>query len=1797
MNEPSDENESISSGDDNIRRRISELEQAIRLADTDDVEDTATFEEQSTADENSEMEPTGESVESDRDTRPVPKYTGRDFAVWKAQVERVIIARGYSLALTSTFDEAKTRKETDKFLKADAWVQSLLITSVDNTHARPLVRCTTAKDMWEKLVLMHESKSDANALLLQQKFYELKMEKNENVQQYVARGEYIKGQLDDIGVKTVDEVMLANRIVMGLPKRFISFISSWMRTKAHERTLKELVPKLLAEEEMLNKFRGPDKRNEQKPEAMSSESRQREGDGSRRRDKRSKDNKPKSEESKGQSKGKNGKRERVKIDRDQCANCFQKGHWRKDCPNPKAKGNVAVAKTNEAQVSEAVIAIGSYDALSNNVEVARNDWLLDSGASEHMTFDKSEFVNYRQLDEPIRVRFGNDHQELAIGIGDVKIIAIVGKDQRKPILIKDALYIPKIKRKLISVSATTKQGCTGTIEPDKIVIRHGDNVRLIANKEGSLYRVMTSRPEANMSTPISELSLWHQRLAHVNKRTIVKMAKDNVVDGLPEFSYADVKRKTPADTIDCEPCMKGKQARRHFPRRSCDRATVAGERVHADICGPIGTETIGKNKYFVLIKDEFTNYRYVYFIRSKEEVFDCLRRYFAEFEAESKHKVLKLVSDCGSEFTSKRTKELLLSRGIAQEFSAPFTPEQNGFVERDNRTIMEAARSMLYHKSLPEKLWGEAVMTAVYVVNRTINERNQTQTPFEKLYGRKPRVDHMRVFGSLVYMKQQEKKRSGYQKKLEARAAPMVMVGYERDYTYRLYEPDKNQVVKSREVYFDETKSYNKVDSVETYKHLDNYLDSMPHGSEASDEEFSDTESEAEAESDIEADDNASEDFPQPTESRYGLQTRLNAKAEALVAFDDEPQSYKEAISGNDAKEWNKAMQEEYKSLVKNKTWTLMTLPPGRSAIKCKWVFKIKRTTDGNIERYKARLVACGYSQKPGIDYKETFSPVVRLDSVRIILALVAKYDLELIHFDVKTAFLNGSITENIYMQQPEGFEKGSALVCKLNRSLYGLKQASKVWNDCFVSFLKEFHLEPLQKDTCILVRKKPNDKARLIIAIYVDDGLACSDDVTLLDKVVKHLSERFDITVMEAKCFVGLQIHRDRTRKTMFINQQHYIEQVVKMYHLEESKDVSTPLDNHQRLCIQGTNDGLNREPTDKPYREVIGSLMYAMLGTRPDISFAVNVLARYCQAPRLAHWNAAKRVIQYLNTTKTLGIVYNKGSDNKGLSCFVDSDFAADIDTRKSTTGALIMFDEGPIIWKTSKQSIVATSTTEAEFIAASVATKETLWAQQLLGELGEPQSVTDIYIDNQGAIKVILNNQVHPKTKHIDVKYMFLRDVAAQGLIRPVYVQTENQRADILTKALARGQFQKLRESISIMKLSALICTLALATSTLAAPLQDMSSEEGPYRIILALQNPCRDLPAAYEIEKFDDPKKTLLNHYNFMSGVICDRKFDEVIQLAEQDLQSCSGAMRQRRSLIEAGKAVLRGLGEKLSGVGVTNFVKSEFSRTMNLAKEALISEMSKQVSKRTKSFIVSPTERRPIETDDVRLVSESAAHHPTELAIVDAMMMPRLSWAAFHTNRELVAGGANIKAIRRHCLKRELATRELNEMLGSDILGSLLPEETYLNDLSYDRNTRTIEIVFSERNKTAVPLTASSVSELVSIEEQKRKTLIKWFGVCFVALFVIIVATGIVGVIIFRGRLQREADNDENERRQSTCNQQNGEVDHYKVPRSESRRERVFAQEQIIESHYAPLSSQILQRQRDNLVSRSRQDLQ
>ena len=517
----------------------------------------------------------------------------------------------------------------------------------------------------------------------------------------------------------------------------------------------------------------------------------------------------------------------------------------------------------------------------------------------------------------------------------------------------------------------------------------------------------------------------------------------------------------------------------------------------------------------------------------------------------------------------------------------------------------------------------------------------------------------------------------------------------------------------------------------------------------------------------------------------------------ATIGDIQEPQTLEEALASPQADMWRLAMDDEFKSLLGNNTWTLETPPPGIKPIPVKWVYKIKRNADGSIERFKARLVAKGFMQREGVDFNEVFAPTGKHTTLRTLLAIVVRDNLELHHMDVKTAFLNGVLEEDIYMRQPPGYEQGPpGTACHLHKAIYGLRQAPRAWHLKLKSVLESLGFITSEADPSLYILR--DSDSNLYLLVYVDDLLLASRSSDTLKKIKSALMKEFDIKDLgEATYFLGMEFERDRAAGTLKLSQHKNALDLVTRYGLLECKPKSLPLSPSIKLAKDPDHP---LDTTVHGYSELVGSLLYLSVCTRPDIAQAVGALARYMSAPGESHWQALKGVMRYLAGTLDCGIVYT--ADGGEIIGYCDADFAGDIDTRRSTTGYVFTLCGGAVSWSSRLQPTVAASTTEAEYMAAAHATKEALWLRKLLTDFGITTTVIKIMCDNQAAISLLKNPISSQRSKHIDVIHHFARERVLRGETTFVYIQTAKMIADCMTKAVPEDKFKFCRNGMGVL-----------------------------------------------------------------------------------------------------------------------------------------------------------------------------------------------------------------------------------------------------------------------------------------------------------------------------------------------------------------------------------------------------------
>lgn len=503
-----------------------------------------------------------------------------------------------------------------------------------------------------------------------------------------------------------------------------------------------------------------------------------------------------------------------------------------------------------------------------------------------------------------------------------------------------------------------------------------------------------------------------------------------------------------------------------------------------------------------------------------------------------------------------------------------------------------------------------------------------------------------------------------------------------------------------------------------------------------------------------------------------------------------EPQTFAEAMRLPEKELWKNSMKEELDAHDKAGTWTIEDVPADANPVGCRWVFKIKRDANGNVIHYKSRLVAQGFSQIPGIDYFDTYAPTAKLATTRTLLAFAAFNDWELHQIDVKSAYLNGEFSEGevVWMKPPPGFSNAykGVRALRIRRPIYGLKQSARRWYEKFVEIFEKLGFTVSGADPGAFYRRDPGP---IIVIIHVDDCTIGAPYVTLIEEFKRRLVDFVEISDLgELHWLLGIEICRVREKRTLSLSQSAYIDTIIRRFNFEDLKPVTTPLDpNIELSSAQAPQTSYDlAKMRDVPYREAVGSLMYAAMGTRPDIAFAVSLLSRFATSPGPAHWEAVKRVFRYLKGTRELRLTYGPEGDFD-LKGYGDADGNSQLDRHAISGNVFILFG-GAISWFSKRQEIIALSTTESEYVAATHTAKEALWLRKLFSELFKPiDGPTTLYSDNQSAIALTKDSQYHARTKHIDIRFHFIRLVCQKGCVRLLYCPTAEMTADILTKAL--------------------------------------------------------------------------------------------------------------------------------------------------------------------------------------------------------------------------------------------------------------------------------------------------------------------------------------------------------------------------------------------------------------------------
>jgi Reverse transcriptase (RNA-dependent DNA polymerase)/gag-polypeptide of LTR copia-type/Integrase core domain/GAG-pre-integrase domain len=1291
---------------------------------------------------------------------------------------------------------ADDNKEQISWEEKNDEAMALITLSLSTSELATVRDAANARGAWLAILAVYEAKDLPGKLFLRRQFSNMRLEDGMSMQQHINNIKNVVDQLKSIGSPVTDDD-IAVVLLNSLNGKYDSLVVALESRPPEELTSSSIAARLLQEERRRsNQYH--DRNNEGNEPAFISRSSWNSGN----------------------------------PHVNKTSSMQQKKKKNKNHQHQHASSKLKSHNENKPSIPNAFIT--SVDTKSDPVQndtlaTISDEWFIDSGASYHLCHNRGSFQDFAEI-LPKNIQLGDKRIIQATGTGNISVKTFV-KHQWIPGVFTNVLFVPNIAANLLSVSRMTASGLNISFVGNECIIRNksGEIIGRATKQSSNLYRlvvqidlplVVTPIAATAVTTGITDAKIWHDRLGHIGIESMSTLK--NLVTGFNcNLNDSDNLIAT------CQGCLKGKAHRSAMPDAATHRATVPLELVHSDICGPMNVESIGGSSYFITFIDDYSRYIVIKTMKSKDEALKHFLDYKGWAENSTGYNIKTLRTDGGGEYFSNDFDAVLKQYGISRQKTPPYTPQHNGVAERANRTIVESARSMLHSANLPYTFWGDAVVTASYLRNRSPTRTLIGTTPYECWYGEKPSLAHLRVFGCKAYVHIPKEKRT----KLDSKVTECIFIGYSLESkAWRLFDRINRRILISRDVYFLEIqpnrgsviKGNETVtvpldgDDIEEKSHSIVEPDRMslhPSPPNQNDEDNHDV-----VHDDQNEEKKSSPSDPPRRSGRMHASTRAldssslqsndHSLLHAFIAdIQQEPLSFAEAMNRTDSKQWEEAAQSEYDSIQAAGTWTLVPLPPDRKAIGCKWVFKIKRLANGIIDRYKARLVAKGFAQKEGVDYIETFAPVAKFCSIRALLALAAYHDLEIHQMDVKTAFLNGDLDVDIYMRQPEGFViKGKeSLVCKLNKSLYGLKQASRAWYQKIDTVLHSLGFIPSQADHCIYHLYEKG--LIMYIALYVDDLLLLSNSLKRLMNLKQELSRLFQMKDLgEAQFVLGIQIQRNRAAHTLSISQHAYVKSVVERFNMMESHAVSTPMDHTVKLSKADCPSTLDqiRDMSNIPYQSAVGAIMYAMLGTRPDIAFAITTLSQFSSNPGPKHWMAIKRLFRYLRGTLNYSLTYGRIGNNMtpSLVGYCDSDWGSNIDDRRSITGYVFLLSGGAVSWQAKKQPTVALSSVEAEYMASTQATKEAIWWRTFLKELKvNTSSAILIFSDSQGSIALGKNPEYHARTKHIDIQHHFVREHVSNGTVVFQFITTDDMAADVLTKPLPREKHQRMIEMIGM------------------------------------------------------------------------------------------------------------------------------------------------------------------------------------------------------------------------------------------------------------------------------------------------------------------------------------------------------------------------------------------------------------
>lgn len=1293
----------------------------------------------------------------------VPKLRGREnYDEWAFAAENFLVLEG-------VFVTEPAPAVTEATAAEDRKAKAKLVMTIDPSLYVHIKDETTVRGLWNKLKALFDDSGFTRKISLLRSLISTRLETSDSMTSYVTQMVETAQKLKGTGFE-IDDEWIGSLLLAGLPEKFSPMIMA-IEHSGMKISCDLIKTKLL---DMSSEFETNTKTDSGAFAAQNRYSRKNSfgthsfgngGSGARKKQTKMAEQAQPSEQ---------------KTIR--CYKCKKIGHYKNQC-------------TEKMNAFSAIF-------LTNN-KFNKSDWYIDSGASVHLVSNKNLLSNLNYEPKTKEIIVANSTSTKVLCTGDLRLATCV-KNKQYQIEVSNVLYVPELTTNLLSVSQIIAKGNKVNFNDRGCYIYNAQGICIgEASLENDVYKLKTASSQPLMAaaaqSSIPSIT-WHRRLGHINACDLSKL-RNGAVEGV---NFRD---KNEVSKSSCIVCCEGKQTRLPFQKSSTKSDDVLAV-IHTDLCGPMETKSIGLARYYLLFVDDFSRMCYVYFLKSKDETF----KYFLEFkemvENQKATKIKILRSDNGGEFCSAEFEYYLKKNGIVHQKTNAYTPEQNGLSERNNRSIVEKARCLLFDGQFGKELWAEAVNTAVYLKNRSpATGLDNNITPYEVWTGRKPNLSHLRVYGSPVMVHVPKEKRQKWDKKAQKK----YLVGYSENIKgYRLYDPKTRSVTIARDVVFMEGRNEggatvivdipeekdmqqrNEQESMNKSEELDQTITpnddqddptyNISSQIESSDDSFRSMNTDEE-----EIQDSEPVSDQQPVK-RVRHQTKFYGVSNMCVeSVTGEQITLGEALGGPEKEQWLQAMNNEMKSFSENDTWELVDRPSSGTVVKNKWVFQRKYNSENEV-RYRARLVAKGFTQVKGLDYNETFSPVVRYSTIRLLFALSVQLDLKINHLDVPTAFLNGYLNECVYMEIPENsnFVNCKNKVLKLKKAVYGLKQSAREWNKRVEVTLLNLGYKKSAYEPCLFT--KYNGNFKIFIALFVDDFFVfynCDNTFNTLKNVLQCEYKIKDLG--QLKQCLGMRVKHNNN--CISIDQEEFVNKILNRFNMMDCKTSETPMEVNLKL-----EKGMEACNNNIPYQQLLGSLMYLSVLTRPDISYSVSYLSQYNTCFTETHWKHLKRLLKYLQKTKSYGLVFKKG--NCVLRGFVDADWAACTLDRRSYTGYCFSLSGCVVSYESRKQRTVALSSTEAEYMALTEACKEAIYLKGLLSELGVFDNINNItlYSDSQSSIKLATNPMFHKRTKHIDIKHHFVRECVTSNKVNIEYVPTSDMPADLLTKSLCSNKHYK-------------------------------------------------------------------------------------------------------------------------------------------------------------------------------------------------------------------------------------------------------------------------------------------------------------------------------------------------------------------------------------------------------------------